>query len=244
LIFGGGPASASGGGDGCNPAINDPPRGTSNYQTIYLAGMDHGYGTLNVPTLVGADIYNYSPFVSLDNGSHDGAYEWVMLDKAPDIDWVQIGWYEYPGSVRGVFDQAAADGKFAFTHIFGPPDAINSVTGYKVTYDPNGGGGEYFRMYWDSNGNDNQVDHWNTNAFTPNDAEVEAEIHTQSTQFPGAAQNDNAAQSGIVAVNDGSYTNFDGNTDNVPNPGWIEVIPAESETTSSYETWDKECTGQ
>lgn len=233
----------SGGGDGCNPGRSN------NYLTYYFDGaFSQDTGSSGTPGGVYASISNYSPWVSAANSGDDSS-EWVMLDQQPPSTglWVQIGWVEFAGAQRDTFDEYSL-GPGAFHDDYYAPFSINSNHTYEVTYNPNS---EYaFNMEVDGNYYNDQI-----NIFTPNDAQIFAEIHTQASQIPGGTE-DTASQEPVVsnahvypnAGTGGGWQNFDGytqaneGTNGGSKPSWMAESPAPGTSgVDSWRTWDRAC---
>ncbi|MDA8040335.1 MAG: hypothetical protein M0Z69_14540 [Actinomycetota bacterium] len=241
LIFSTAPALAAGGGDGCNPNRSD----NFSSSPIYLRGADQ-----EVSSSGGVEGYidNYSPWVN-NNPSEwqNGAYQWIMLTDYSS-DWLQVGWYEQGGGVRGVIVQLSIGGNVAWTDRFGPSDAINTLSYYKITYDPNDTGGVWFKVYWWSpNGNGGEITSVENHNFTPTEIEQASETHNAATQFPGGANNTaytTQVESYWPAGTSGSWHNYNGfGVQTVLNgtQDWINGTPALGAYDAAISTWDSAC---
>ncbi len=214
-------ASASGGGDGCNPGRSN------NYVSYYFDGAFSQPGK----TMGGvyAKIGNYSPFVY--NTSGDTVTEWVMLVTTSNNSlYTQVGWWESPGGVRYTFDEYSL-GSGAYHNDFYPAYSINSQI--------------YYDMLWNSNSGftfeaNNQVVNTYQNYFTPNSANVYAEIHTQASQMPGGNYNGNYVSDMHGYVSGGWY-NFNGDTQTLPQTSWGGETPWFQTGVNQFVTWDHAC---
>ncbi len=193
------PAFAEGDGDGCNPGRTPATEGA------WPAGA---LGTESSIGGVQSDIYDYSPYVY--SGDTVGVGSWVMLASGTGGtgSWAQIGWYERPGSVRGSIVQLTQNGTVLWTNYDkGDSDPVNSYSTYKVTYNP--AGPDYFNFYLDGNG----VTDSTRDVFTPTEAELGAEIHNYSDQFPGGSSNQErftSSESYWPAGSGGSWKTYSG----------------------------------
>lgn len=226
-------ALASGGGDGCNPH-----RG-NNYLTYIFDGADHP--DPGIPGGVYATISNYSPFVAGPNQgapSNDFTSEWVMLDNDA-TQWVQIGWVEFAGSVRNTFwEWTKVNGDFEDAYASAFP--INSAHTYTVLYQP--GNTNPFVVQVDG-GTYATIPQF----FTPNDAQIFAELHTQASQMPGGTADD-PTHTPLVSnahlwptSGSGGWQNFNGTT--ATGASWAKISPAPGSTgVNTWRTWDTACT--
>jgi hypothetical protein len=228
------PARAAGGGDGCNPGRS------SNYVHYYYSGTDD----ISAPSSYGGiygNIYNYSPYV-YSSSSSDSDSQWVMLDHS-GTDWAQVGWIEFPGSVRHTFVQFNDPGVDSWTNYFAP-FTINSDPEYEVDYNPSCPHVGCFAFY--ANGT------WLTgtgHSFTPDDAQSAAEIHDKASQIPGGYNNTSYALNLHVYYNagaSGSWHSMNGHNTAVdqsgnPAPSWDNVSGNGTNGNSSYSSWDSAC---
>ncbi|MGH3172760.1 MAG: hypothetical protein ACRDPF_02675 [Streptosporangiaceae bacterium] len=173
--------------------------------------------------------------------------EWVMVanNSVPNSDeWSQVGWIEMPGGVRNTFVQYANGVNNVHTDYFAP-DAINSTQNYTALYQP--GSQTPFVL------KENIVTLVAVSLpWTPNLAEIDAEIHTKASQMPGGT----ADPSGQVAAvsnahvwpnaGSGSWGPFNAYTEARSSPSsdmsFIGIAPLGGGTLNSWRTWDKACT--
>lgn len=230
-------ASASGGGDGCDPG-----------RVANSSGWSYGGGLTNSGSSYGGVegfIENYSPYVP--SGSGNEAAQWVMLTNKNNGDqYAQIGWIEYPNSIRHTIVQFSwGPGGDYWTNKFAPY-AINSAIQYKVLYNPACTSGECFTFYADGTYKTYSGYNW-----TPTNWRAFSETHNVATQFPGGYANPSTTAtieryapagatgswgnaSGVVSLNTSSPTG----TLTSSLPGWDNIS---QQSSNSYESWDGAC---
>jgi hypothetical protein len=219
-------AGASGGGDGCNP------NRTNNYLTGGFTGIQATDPKNAVAGGVRAAIRNYSPFVY--NTSGDFTSEWVMLVNSNN-DYEQIGWMENVNSLRYTFaEEGLNNGAGGFTDQLIPSDPINTVSTYKVTYQP----GTTTYAFFDGSTNDYSV---SLSRPAPTSIQVYAETHTQASQTPGGSKNYNVVTSTNTyypAGGSGAWNDTSGSPSAQP----YGVIGPSGGPTDHFDSYDLACT--
>lgn len=213
-------ASASGGGDGCNPGRSD------DYLTYHYAG--EWEGSISEVGALKAEILNYSPYVYGPNSDYSTT-EWVMLADNY-YNYVQVGWDEAPSGSRATFTSGAyGDGSSWWFNGY-PADPINSVTNYQIYF--NGGSGTF--NFYD---NDTEVEEHYLGGWDPTTAEIETETHTQASQTPGGYDNPNYMYNASYYVpSPGDWYPLYGNASQSDAYSAVQIG-----SDGSYDTWDWAC---
>lgn len=256
-------ALASGDGDGCNPGR------TSDFPTNYgLGPYENASNVVSGATSVGGisagtggsgeGVYNYSPYVdptSVPSGyvQDDNAWaSWIMLTNSSGNNWMQIGRFESRDAVRGELGQMGLSGSVLWTNYFTTsglqsngftipgPDAVNSYSSYKISYDPSGADGIYFRNYYDG---DEISD--SAHDFTPTVGEAANEMTSQATQFAGDPDNHGTTSNLQIwaPAGTGAWYDFSGTKSTIGTPlSSMNFTPASGPVDRAYDVWDSACT--
>jgi hypothetical protein len=235
------PASATT--EGCNPQQYNPYR-TDNFDTEYLAGMLSwdGFDTFGGVT---AQVYNYNDFITQGNPDEweNNANQSILLDNQESESWAQVGELKWKGGNHEVYVQLTLNDVVQWTNFFGPADAWDTYSSFKVTYNPSGPGGVYFDWYWASPGYPYSLLTTSKHNFTPDDAQLEVETHDQATEFPGTFGNRSydKGQQMYEPDSGGSWITYNGTVVYNGPTTFIGTNPAEGNSGKTLETWDAGC---
>jgi hypothetical protein len=177
------PVAASGGGDGCNPAISQPWRNVNDYPHTRVTGWYTGELSGNETGGSEVSLLNYSPWVFQVPGLTDASVSaaWTMIDVElfPSETFAQDGWLEYPNGNRHNFWEYGVEGDYTFDDNLSP-SPINNYTEYKTLYNPSTG-----NITFDIGSSQTVV----FGGFTPNEAQQGTETKDLHDQLAGGYDN-------------------------------------------------------